>query len=68
MHIGSTGEKGLHHMIWEIVENSIDKAMAAMLLMLAKVSLRMFQLERIMVMVSQFEQMKKLGNQMLKQF
>ena len=29
MYIGSTGERGLHHLIWEVVDNSVDESMAS---------------------------------------
>lgn len=28
VYIGTTSSKGLHHLIWEIIDNAIDEAMA----------------------------------------
>ena len=28
MYIGSTSKRGAHHLVWEIINNSVDEAMA----------------------------------------
>jgi len=46
MYIGSTGPTGLHHLIWEVVDNAIDEAMAGHA---SRVTLRLLSNNRISV-------------------
>ena len=46
MYIGSTGVDGLHHLIWEVVDNSIDEAMAGYA---KNIEIRIFKDNRVSV-------------------
>ncbi len=46
MYIGSTGIDGLHHLVWEVVDNSIDEAMAGFA---KNIAVTLLQNDRVMV-------------------
>ena len=46
MYIGSTGVDGLHHLVWEVIDNSIDEAMAGFA---KRISITLMPKNRVMV-------------------